>query len=114
MDASTVVSALHFDHGIVPAEYDGVFESLHRLDDRLRSFPDGSVDLRLNVNERGTPSQRTILEARIAGQPSIIATSDDADLQVALGEVRDEMIRQITDAKNRSEPRHNHALRESL
>ncbi len=114
MEKSIVATAMHFENGIAPTEYDDVLKSFHRLEDRLRSFPDGTVDLRLNVKERGTPSQRTSLEAHIAGQNPIIATSSEADLQMALGEVRDDMIRQITDAKNRSEPRNNRSLRETL
>jgi ribosome-associated translation inhibitor RaiA len=66
------------------------------------------------VKERDEPSQRTTLEAWIAGQPRLVATSDRQDFDAAIAEVRDDLIRQITDAKNRTEPRNNRALRESL
>ena len=114
MNSSAVAAAMHFETGISLEEYDVVLESFGRLDERLRSFPEGSVDLRLYVKERNTPSQRTSLEARIAGQRRMIATSTESNLRIALGEVRDDLIRQITDAKNRTEPRNNRAHRETL
>ena len=59
----------------------------------------------LRVKERDSPGQRTFLEARLPGKPAIVATSDRAGFQEAIHEVRDDLIRQITDAKNRTEPR---------
>ena len=110
----TVAESLQLTNGIAPSERGRVVAALGRLDERLRSFPDGSVELRLGVKERGTPSQRTTLEASIAGQPRIVATSSRTDFDAALGEVRDDLIRQITDAKNRTEPRNNRAHRRRL
>ena len=72
------------------------------------------MELALSVKERDTPSQQTTLEAWIAGQPRLVATSRRTDFDASLIEVRDELIRQITDAKNRGEPRHNRAHRDSL
>jgi ribosome-associated translation inhibitor RaiA len=114
MEESTVAAALLFENGISPEEYNTVFSSFRRLDERLRSFPAGSVELRLSVKERSQPSQRTSLEARIVGQPRFVSTSNESELQLALAEVRDDLIRQITDAKSRSEARNNRALRETL
>jgi ribosome-associated translation inhibitor RaiA len=114
MTTPTVADTLRFANGVTPAEYDHVFAVMARLDDRLRSFPAGTVDLQLSVKERDTPSQRTTLEAWIAGQQRLVATSEHSDFDAAVAEVRDEMIRQITDAKNRTEPRNNRALRETL
>ncbi len=85
-----------------------------QLDERLRSFPAGSVEMQLSVKERGEPSQRTTLEASVAGLAHLVATSSHTDLYAALAEVRDDLVRQITDAKNRSEPRNNRTLRETL
>jgi ribosome-associated translation inhibitor RaiA len=114
MENSVVAAALHFENGIAPSEYDNVFDTFHRLNERLRSFPDGTVDLRLNVKERGQSSQHTTLLANIAGHTPMVATSSSANLQQALAEVSDELVRQITDNKNKSEPRHNREMRESL
>lgn len=114
MTTPTVADTLRLANGVTPAEREHVVDVMSRLDERLRSFPAGSVDLQLSVKERDTPSQRTTLEAWISGQPRLVATSGHADLDAAVGEVRDELIRQITDAKNRTEPRNNRALRDSV
>lgn len=82
-----------------------------KLDHRLRSFEDRNVTLDLHVQERNTPSQRVVLETVVGGFDSFVATDMSSDLTKALNSVRDETIRQITDAKNRKEPRHNRRLR---
>jgi hypothetical protein len=62
---ATVADALHLANGIAPAETDRVIAAFGRLDERLRSFPAGTVTLQLSVKERDTPSQRTTLEAHV-------------------------------------------------
>jgi ribosome-associated translation inhibitor RaiA len=114
MTTPTVASTLKLANGVTAGEFDHVVAAMGRLDDRLRSFPAGTVELQLSVKERATPSQRTTLEAWIAGQPRLVATSDRPDFDAAVAEVRDELIRQITDAKNRAEPRNNRSLRDTL
>jgi ribosome-associated translation inhibitor RaiA len=54
-----------------------------------------------------------VLEARVAGRPTMVATSEISDVDAAIAEVRDDLIRQITDAKNRTEPQNNRQLRNS-
>lgn len=110
-EPATVDASLRLGGGLQPDERAGIVAGWPSLDERLRSFRSGSVDLELTVKERATPSQHTTLEAWIAGQPRLVATSTHADLAQALVEVRDVLIRQITDAKNRSEPRNNRRLR---
>jgi ribosome-associated translation inhibitor RaiA len=114
MTTATVADALHLANGIALAETDRVIAAFGRLDERLRSFPAGTVTLQLSVKERDTPSQRTTLEAWIARQPRLVATSSRADFDGALAEVRDDLIRQITDAKNRTEPRNSRLGRRTL
>jgi ribosome-associated translation inhibitor RaiA len=109
---ATVESSLRLEAGIAADERAAIVADWGRLDSRLRSFPEGTVELVLSVKERDTPSQRAVLEARIDGYPTMVATSTLADLRTALDDLRDDAIRQITDAKNRSEPRNNRALRE--
>jgi len=109
MDTSNVLTSLRIANGVPQAEFGHVVDLLARLDDHLGSFPDGAVELQLTVNERDTASQRTVLEARIAGQTTIVATSRLNDLDAALFEVRDELVRQLVDAKDQAEPRHRHA-----
>ena len=105
---------LQLANGISADEFEGVAATLGQLDERLRSFEAGTVELQLSVKEHDTPSQHTTLEAWISGHPRLrlVTTSSRTDLDAALVEVRDDMIRQITDAKNRTEPRNNRAGRE--
>ncbi len=112
-DPATVEASLRLGGGLQMGERAGIIAGWHRLDERLRSFRAGSVDLELTVKERDTPSQHTTLEAWIAGEPRLVATSTHADLAQALTEVRDDMIRQVSDAKNRTEPRNNRHLRDT-
>ena len=114
MPPATVAESLQLANGIAPAETDRIVAAFGRLDDRLRSFAAGTVRLQLSVKERATPSQRTTLEVWIARQPRLVATSSRADFDGALAEVRDDLIRQITDAKNRTEPRNTRRGRETL
>lgn len=111
---ATVDGALRLGHGIHESERGHVVEVLGRLDSRLRSFRPDDVEMQLSVKERDTPSQRTTLEAWIARRETFVATSTHERLDDALAEVRDDLVRQITDAKNRTEPRHNRSLRDSL
>ena len=84
-----------------------------KLDQRLQSFRDRSIGLDLHVNERDTPSQHITLELQISGFKPFVAKSSATSLGHGLNEVRDEMIRQLTDAKNRTEPRNNRRLRKT-
>ncbi len=111
---ATVDGALRLAHGVHEKERDHVVAALGRLDSRLRSFGPDDVEMQLSVKERDTPSQRTTLEAWIARRETLVATSTAEGFDEALHEVRDELIRQITDAKNRSEPRNNRALRDTV
>lgn len=114
MSTPTVAGTLRLSHGVATTEFDRVVAALGRLDERFRSYPAGAVELQLSVKERGTPSQRTTLEVWIAGQQPVVATSSRTDFDGALAEVRDELVRQLTDAKNRTEPSNNRLLRDSL
>ncbi len=110
-DTATVDSSLRIGGGLRPDERDGIVEHFSSLDHRLRSFRPDAVDLELSVKERDTPSQRTTLEADISGWPRLVATSTHTALAKALVEVRDDLVRQITDHKTRLEPRNNRQRR---
>lgn len=112
MSTDIVSANLRLEHGIAPAEFAHVVDVFARLDQRLRSFDGRAIDLRLYVKERDTPSQHTTLEVVVAGHPAIIATSSHTDLDLALEEVRDEMVRQLTDVKTITEPQNNRARRQ--
>lgn len=94
-------------------ELDVLISRWSKLDQRLQSFVDRSIDIDLYINERDTKSQHVTLELRIGGFPAFIGKSASTDLEHACTEVRDEVIRQLTDAKNRTEPRNNRQLRDT-
>ena len=110
-EVATVDGSLRLGGGFTPSDRAAVVAHLGSLDKRLRSFRPDAVELLLAIKERDTPSQRTTLEARIAGSPPLVATSTHTGYDDALIEVRDDLIRQITDLKNKREPRHNRHLR---
>jgi ribosome-associated translation inhibitor RaiA len=83
-----------------------------KLDARLRSFDEGTVALELFVKDRGMKSQHVTLDVKVDGHQPLVATSSSSDLDHALNEVRDEMIRQLNDMKTRTEPRNNKHLRD--
>ena len=113
-DPATVESSLRLGSGFNADERDRIVAGWGRLTSRLGSFPNGAVELEISVKERATPSQRTVLEAWVAGRDRLVATSEEADLDKALTEVRDDLIRQLTDAKNRTEPSNRRSLRDTV
>ena len=113
-DPATVESSLRLGSGFNADERDRIVAGWGRLTSRLGSFPNGAVELEISVKERATSSQRTVLEAWVAGRDRLVATSEEADLDKALTEVRDDLIRQLTDAKNRTEPSNRRSLRDTV
>jgi ribosome-associated translation inhibitor RaiA len=112
-DVATVDASLRLAGGVTPEERSGIVDHWAPLDNRLRSFRSDQVELQLTIKERDTPSQRTTLEAWIAGWPRLVATSSRTEFDGAINEVRDDMIRQLSDAKNKHEPRNNKHLRDT-
>ena len=113
-DPVTVESSLRLGSGFEADERDSIVAGWARLSSRLGSFANGVVELEVSVKERATPSQRTVLEAWIAGNERLVATSAEADMDKALAEVRDDLVRQLTDAKNRTEPSNRRSLRDTI
>jgi ribosome-associated translation inhibitor RaiA len=66
-----------------------------RLEHRLARWQPGQVRLELSVKERGSKSQRTVLECWVPGKPKLVATSTREDLDRAVAEVRDDMWHQL-------------------
>lgn len=64
-----------------------------RLARRLEHWRPDQVELLLSVKDRGSPAQRTVLECWIAGAPHQVATSHEVDLDRAVVEVRDDLVR---------------------
>jgi ribosome-associated translation inhibitor RaiA len=100
-------------HGdLYQADIDKLVDHWSKLDARLRSFDAGTVVMDLFVKDRDTKSQHVTLDVKIDRHDPLVATSSNTDLDRALNEVRDEMIRQLNDMKTKTEPRHNKHLRE--
>jgi ribosome-associated translation inhibitor RaiA len=110
---ATVADSLSLQGDIRDGEFDMIVDHWSKLDARLRSFDAGSVSLQLFVKERDTKGQHVTLDVKIQGHGPLVATSSSPDFVHALNEVRDEMIRQITDMKTKSEPRHDKHPRDS-
>jgi ribosome-associated translation inhibitor RaiA len=110
---ATVADSLSLHGDIHDGEFDEIVDHWAKLDARLRSFDAGTVSLQLFVKERDTRSQHVTLEVKIDGHNPLVATSSSTDFVHALNEVRDEMIRQITDMKTKKEPRNNKHLRDN-
>lgn len=109
-----VAEALRVHGTLHEHELIDLHEHWSKLDHRLQSYKDRAIDIDLHINDRDTPSQHVTLGIQVGGlHKNFIASSNSADLGHALNEVRDEMIRQITDAKTRTEPRNNKHLRET-
>jgi hypothetical protein len=66
-----------------------------RLENRLAHWHPEQVQLELAVKERGTKSQRMVLECSVAGRPKLVATSTEQDIDRAAVEVRDELWQQL-------------------
>jgi ribosome-associated translation inhibitor RaiA len=111
---ATVADSLTVHGDLYQADLDKLVDHWAKLDARLRSFDAGTVSMQLFVKDRDTKSQHVTLDMKIDGHNPLVATSANSDLDRALNEVRDEMIRQVTDMKAKSEPRNNKHLRDTV
>ncbi|NGY63112.1 HPF/RaiA family ribosome-associated protein [Lentzea sp. NEAU-D13] len=109
----TAVVALHLATGFLASERGWVLERLVALGSRLRSFRDDQIELEVSVTDRHGVEQQVTLECWINRTPRVhlVVTSSERDLSEALNEVRDELVRQVDEAKTRTGPRGNRALR---
>ncbi|HEU5475892.1 MAG TPA: HPF/RaiA family ribosome-associated protein [Actinophytocola sp.] len=112
-DPTVIAQRLNLATGFQSSERDWVVHRLAALGSRLRSFPDTQVELEISIKERHGAGQRITLECWISRNPRLhlVSTSSAGDVSVAVGEVRDDLIRQIDDAKTRTEHRGGHARR---
>lgn len=111
---ATVADSLTVHGDLHQADLDKIIDRWAKLDARLRSFDHGTVAMQLFVKDRDTKSQRVTLDVKIEGHEPLVAKSSNTDLDKAINEVRDEMIRQITDTKTKTEPRNNKHLRDTV
>jgi hypothetical protein len=112
-DPNVIAQRLHLATGFLASERDWIVQRLAALGSRLRSFPDTQVDLEISLKERNGADQRVTLECWISRTPRLhlVSTSSARELAVAVGEVRDDLIRQVDDAKTRTEPSNNRTPR---
>lgn len=110
-EPNVIADRLHLATGFLASERDWVIRRLAALGSRLRSFPGTEVDLQISLKERHGTGQQVTLECWINRTPRLhlVSTSTARELAVALNEVRNDLIRQVNDAKTRTEPRNNHA-----
>ena len=111
---ATVADSLTVHGDLHQADIDKLVDHWAKLDSRLRSFDAGTVSMELFVKDRDSKSQHVTLDLKIDRHDPLVATSSNTDLDQALNEVRDEMIRQLTDMKTKSEPRSNKHLRNTV
>lgn len=104
---NVIAERLHLATGFLSSERAWVVQRLAALGSRLRSFPDGQIVLEISLKERHGADQRVTLECWISRTPRmhLVATSTARELAAAVNEVRDDLIRQVDDAKTRTEPR---------
>jgi hypothetical protein len=115
-EPNVIADRLRLAAGFLASERDWVIGRLAALGSRLRSFPGPEVDLEISLKERHGADQRVTLECWISRTPRLhlVATSTARELAMAVNEVRNDLIRQVDDAKTRTEPRNNHVRRPPL
>jgi ribosome-associated translation inhibitor RaiA len=110
---ATVDGCLRVGAGFSQGDRNWITEQLATLDARLATFNADKTELEVSVKDRAARGQKVTLECWIAGRQKIVTTSSEEDLHAALNDVRDDLRRQLNDAKTRQEPRHNRHLREN-
>ncbi|RJQ66654.1 HPF/RaiA family ribosome-associated protein [Pseudonocardiaceae bacterium YIM PH 21723] len=112
-DSTVIARRLRLAGGFHDSERDWVVHRLATLGTRLRSFTDDEVQVEISLKDRDGAGQHIRLECWIHRDPGLhlISTSESQELAVALNDVRSCLIRQLNEAKTRTEPRSNRALR---
>jgi ribosome-associated translation inhibitor RaiA len=112
-NAAIIARRLRLATGFLASERGWVSDRLTALGLPLRSYRDDQIELEISLKDRQGPEQRLALECWIDHRPRLhlVATSSERDLPTALSEVCIELIRQIYEARTRTDPRSNRALR---
>ncbi len=105
-DDATVEQCLHLGHGFREEERPHVVELLSKVDRHLVGRAAGGVRIDLQVKDRDTVQQKVTLEAELAGLPTTVATAEGDELWTAVAHARDELVRQLEDAKEKRLPNH--------
>lgn len=104
-EVSIVDEALRLGTGFADSEREHVVERLAQLDHRLRSYEGKHIELEIHVKERDGADQHVTLECHIAHLPRMVATSTLPEIDAALADVREDMIRQIGDYHDKHDDR---------
>jgi hypothetical protein len=107
-----LANSLRLAGGFRESELPHLLAALAPLEKHLARWDADQVDLQLSVKDRGGPDQHVTIEAKLGGWPLLVAKTADLDLDRALYEARDELIRQIEDERRRRIPKDNRKLRE--
>jgi ribosome-associated translation inhibitor RaiA len=110
---ATVDDCLRVGGGFSQGDRNWIAEQLSTLDTGLAGYDADRVELEVSVKDRAARGQKVTMECWIAGRPKVVATSSEEDLGTALHQVRDELKRQLHEARSRKEPRHNRNLQDS-
>jgi len=79
-----------------PDEYERVRDiAFPKLGRRLSRWEPHQVELELSMKGRGTPQQRTVIECWLPKVPKLVATSTKQEVDQAVVEVRDDLLRQV-------------------
>ena len=111
VEGNAGLDRLRLGTGFSMSEREGIVSHFVSLGNRLRSVDSDSVDMELSVKERAGADQRVTLQLWIAGHDRLVATSARTDLDGALQEVRDDMVRLLNDQMTRSARSHNRSSR---
>ena len=103
-EPATVAARLRLGTGFAAAERPDVIERLASLDHALAAFAPEAVELELSMKDRDRPGQSATLQCWVTGWPRLVATSSRPALTASLVEVRDDLRRQLDDAKARNAP----------
>ena len=108
-DQTSIVAEVLRAHGDLHAdELDALVDHRTKLDHRLQAFERRGIKLDLHIHDRDTAGQWVLLEAHIGGCAPMVAKHASRSMDDCLNHVRDELVRQLSDAKGRMEPRPHH------
>ena len=108
-DQTSIVAKCLRVHGELHAhEFDALVDHWAKLDHRLQPFEQRGIKLDLHIHDRDTAGQWVLLEAHIGGCAPMVAKHASRSMDDCLNHVRDELVRQLSDAKGRMEHRPHH------
>ncbi|PIE31613.1 MAG: hypothetical protein CSA55_05315 [Ilumatobacter coccineus] len=109
-DRRAVVAEALRVHGTLYAdERETLIRRWSRLNQRLQAFHNVTIDL--YIRDRDANEHKVTLEVRADGFNTFVAKTSGRDLTGSLNEVRDDMVRQLNQAKEKREPKNNRRRR---